>query len=145
MLFRESDKKIRKKMSTVIIGPNRDVLDHREESLLVSGVHTSIIKFFWALDDKLRKGDTLILLTGYELMSEIRNMILTKKSNLYPQIDTMLLNMLDNQYMAGQSKARNEYRNDNETESQCATRMLSNNANKFRVCCRTILMMKLIS
>ena len=135
----ESDKKIRKKMPTVIIGPNRDVLDQWEESLLVSGVHVSRIKFFWALDDKLRQGDTFILLTRYELMSEMRNMMLTKKSNLYPQIDTMLLNMLDNQYMAGQSKARNEYRNDNETESQCVTRMLSNNAHRLRVCFRTIL------
>ena len=135
----ESDKKIRKKMPTVIIGPNRDVLDQWEESLLVSGVHVSRIKFFWALDDKLRQGDTFILLTRYELMSEIRNMMLTKKSNLYPQIDTMLLNMLDNQYMAGQSKARNEYRNDNETESQCVTRLLRNNAHRLRVCFRTIL------
>jgi len=116
----------------VIVGPNKDVLDQWEESLLMSGVARTRIKFYHPYDKQLRQGDTFILMTRYDLFSEMRNFMMTKESNLYPKINIMLLGQLENQYLASQSKERNKWRCEGESEAEVVTRLLENNLHQFK-------------
>ena len=117
---------------TLILGPNDAVLAQWEESLIASGYPQGKIRLFNRKSDKQTQGDAFLLLTRYQLMTEMRSLFQSKLSSIFPKrVDQLFIKMLENQYQASKGKAKNQHREKDETVSQCITRIFKNN--KFSI------------
>lgn len=114
------------------IGPNDAVLDQWDETLIKSGVDFNRIKNYRYSDDEvLAQADHFFLMTRYTMMSEMRNLLETKFSNLMPDLSKHLLGQLGNVYKSGQGKVSSKVRRKGETGSECITRLMRNNIQKI--------------
>lgn len=137
----KGDEKVKKAMPTIIVGPNDAVLEQWEETLLLSGVPVEKIKLYWKKDKTLHFGDYFVLLTRYQVMSAMKELMHSNESNLFPKVNETLLKKLQNQYDAGKGKARNKWKGKKETVSQCITRLLREGCRqwKWKITFRTLL------
>jgi len=131
--FRRDDKRTiktpKRNLPTVIIGPNNAVLKQWEETLLLSGIEPTRIKYLHHNDTTLlgnsrerrwgqghacdNEGDHYILMTRHQLMVSTKRLLQNKQgTNLFPsnRIPVDLLKLLHNQYKASKGKERNKYR-----------------------------------
>jgi hypothetical protein len=143
----EGKEKVKKAMPTIIVGPNDAVLEQWEETLLLSGVPVEKIKLYWKKDETLHFGDYFVLLTRYQVMSAMKELMHSNKSksvsegNLFPKVNGTLLDKLQNQYDAGKGKARNKWNRKKENVSQCITRLLREGGRQWnwKIIFRTLL------
>jgi hypothetical protein len=121
-----SKNKMTTDLPTLIIGPNDAVLDQWEDTLLMGGIPASRIQYFHP-NDYLPKSDCFILMTRYNVQSELRAMFNTKESNFFPNLKVEVIRALDNQKKAADGKQKNKYRTKDETEAACVTRLIESN------------------
>ena len=127
---------------TLILGPNDAVLAQWEESLIASGYPQGKIRLFNRKCMTQTSGDAFLLLTRYQLMTEMRSLFQSKRSVLFPpRVNKAFIGRLENQYQASKGKAKNKFREKNETISQCITRLFRN---AFRIKWKTEFEMLLI-
>jgi len=140
-LHSESNEKVKKAMPTIIVGPNDAVLEQWEDTLLLSGVPVEKIKRYWKKDETLHFGEYFVLLTRYQVMSAMKELMHSNESNLFPKVKDTLLKKLQNQYEAGKGTARNKWKRKKETVSQCITRLLREacRQSKWKITFRTLL------
>lgn len=115
------------------------MLDQWEETLLLAGIQRNRIKAYRYNDHHiLGKNDDFILLTRYNLMSEMRNFLETQESNLFLSNDknnvgnfpsVALLKKMGNIYSSSHGKAANDVRHRGETACECIRRLLSASIN----------------
>ena len=115
------------------------MLDQWEETLILAGIQHNRIKAYRYNDHHiLGKNDDFILLTRYNLMSEMRNLLETRESNLFLSKDNnngnnfpsiALLKKMENVYSSSHGKAANDVRHRGETACECIRRLLSASIN----------------
>jgi SNF2 family DNA or RNA helicase len=99
-------RKALKRLPTLVVGPNDAVLLQWEETLLKAGVSPSRIHYFRPKRGLRFEGDIFVLLTRYNLQTEVKNLL--EKVNmgnnerptspLFHDAPKSLLHMLKNQY-----------------------------------------------
>jgi SNF2 family DNA or RNA helicase len=99
-------RKTLKRLPTLVVGPNDAVLLQWEETLLKAGVSPSRIHYFRPKRGLRLEGDIFVLLTRYNLQTEVKNLL--EKVNmgnnerptspLFPSAPKYLLHTLKNQY-----------------------------------------------
>lgn len=115
----------KKEKPTIIVCPNHEVLNQWHISLIISGVDPdSIFKYQKNMALKF-SGNIYILLTRYNLQTEVKAFATERRSKLFPALDYDFYEMMENQYLASKGKAKNEYREKYETISQTIMRLLA--------------------
>lgn len=120
------------KLPTIIAGPNDAVLDQWEETLILAGVPYNKIKSYRFNDDNvLARVDHFVLLTRHTMMVEMRNLIETGYSNLFPNFPAKLLKIMKNIYLSSQGKAKALYKTKDETGAEFFTRLMAENMHRL--------------